>query len=190
MSTETEALLAKLRAAVNVIEQADAHQDAEDDVEGDWPTEEEIADAQRQLFSAFEELDDRLTRGGGLPKDWSQHQLAIAAVQRQVALVWTLAGYAPAFCACTLPTRDFGHALGHVQKAAGRLFEVVDAHDHGRADEPPQVGKYLADLVICAARMASTAPGGEVDLAAAVRERLAEIAARETEAADVGRPDR
>lgn len=204
MTTDPDALLAQARAAVRILAQADAHDDDQDGTADGWPpTEEEIADAQHKLFTAFVGLDDELTHHGGFPEDWREYLLSIAVlpadwrrllltvadVQAIVARVWTLDGYGPAFCACTLPTRDFGHALGHVQKAAGRLFEVVDAYDHGRSGEPPAIGKYLADLVICAARLASTAPGGAVDLVAAVRERLAEISERGASARRAIRPE-
>jgi hypothetical protein len=105
--------------------------------------------------------------------------LTIQGVQRAVADVWTLDGYTDQFRANDAPHRDFAHAVGHVQKAAGRLFDVVDAYDHGRATPSRHdVGKYIADLVICAARLANTTPTGLLDLDRIVGERLDEIRQR------------
>jgi hypothetical protein len=71
--------------------------------------------------------------------------------------------------------KDFQHALVHVAKASGKLWTMVEAADHS-IDVPnfpkAEVEKYLADLVICALRMANTNPSGLIDLQAAVINRL------------------
>lgn len=104
--------------------------------------------------------------------------ITMERLQQAVGRIWTLAGYTTDFRASRVPTRDFGHALGHVQKAAGRLFELVDAFDHGHAGpEQSAVEKCIADLVICAGRLANTAPT-PVNLQLAVEARLREIAER------------
>lgn len=73
--------------------------------------------------------------------------------------------------------KDFGHALTHVHKAGGKLAAMVDDMDHSvdaaEALDAEAVGNMLADLVICALRMANTAPGGNIDLQRAVVRRLA-----------------
>ena len=69
--------------------------------------------------------------------------------------------------------KDFGHALLHVQKAAGKLAAVVNDAEHGGSDFPAdQVDRYVADLVVCALRMANTCPGRTIDLQTAVENRI------------------
>ena len=71
--------------------------------------------------------------------------------------------------------KDFQHALTHVYKAAGKLAEAIEEADHAEHRFPPEVvDKYLADLVICTARMASTCPGRIIDLQAIVENRFVE----------------
>ena len=83
------------------------------------------------------------------------------------------------FRANPLAHKDFAHALHHVAKAAGKLHGLADDMDHDRevADSPDlrdRFGKYVADLVVCALRIANTFPGGVVDLEAAVVARIEE----------------
>lgn len=84
----------------------------------------------------------------------------------------------------------FDHVLGHVSKAAGRLHGLVGDTDHimnanaslvrgaafGLAEE--QNGKcasaYIADLIICAAKLAALCPSGAFDLEQAVADRMNE----------------
>lgn len=69
--------------------------------------------------------------------------------------------------------KDFAHALLHVFKAAGKLSAVIDNAEHGGSDfKPEEVDPYVADLVICALRMANTCPGRVFDLERAVIERI------------------
>lgn len=94
----------------------------------------------------------------------------------QCNLPWTIR-YSRDFRASPQPHKDFSHALHHVGKALGRLHELADDMDHDRAvaDDASlrdRYGKYVADLVVCALRIANTFPGGLVDLDKAVRERI------------------
>ena len=94
----------------------------------------------------------------------------------QVNLPWSIR-YSADFRANPQPHKDFAHALVHIAKAAGRLSEFVDDMDHRKetADDPSkrdEYAKYIADMVVCALRMANTFPGGPVDLATAVVDRL------------------
>lgn len=69
--------------------------------------------------------------------------------------------------------KDFAHAVLHVTKAAGKLAAIIDDLDHRRDSEDfGRIKDYLADLVICALRMANTTPGGVIDLERAVIDRI------------------
>lgn len=94
----------------------------------------------------------------------------------QLTLPWST-HYSREFKASPIPHKDFTHALVHIGKAAGKLFGLVDDMDHRRevSDRPDlrqEYEKYLADLVICALRMANTFPGGVIDLERATLKRL------------------
>lgn len=66
---------------------------------------------------------------------------------------------------------DANHALVHMTKALGKVASALnDAEHEGQALTAGEVERYLADLVICAARFGS----GVVDLDAACVARLAE----------------
>jgi hypothetical protein len=96
--------------------------------------------------------------------------------EMQVQLPWTVR-YSQDYRLNPLVHKDFGHALVHVTKASGRLAELVDNIDHDRdtTDDPElaeKYSKYLADLVVCALRMANTFPGQHINLERAVIERL------------------
>ena len=66
---------------------------------------------------------------------------------------------------------DPGHALVHMTKALGKVASALNDSEHEKRPlRHSEVAKYLADLVICAARFGD----GHVDLDLAVRERLAE----------------
>lgn len=64
------------------------------------------------------------------------------------------------------------HAILHLIKATGRLAELIEPLDHKDGEKSPHAPfeKYLADIVICAARIANLVP---IDLEAAVLTRLA-----------------
>jgi hypothetical protein len=66
---------------------------------------------------------------------------------------------------------DPNHALIHMTKALGKVAAALnDAEHQDRAIRSDEIDKYLADLVICAARFANDV----VDLDAACTSRLAE----------------
>ena len=80
------------------------------------------------------------------------------------------------------PWRHFGHSVLHITKAQGHLAELVDELDHN-GDEFAKVnadnfkrdyGKYVADLVIIATRLANEFPGGKIDLETVVAARIQE----------------
>lgn len=106
----------------------------------------------------------------GRPADLTLRQL-------QLNLPWSIR-YSRDFRASPIAHKDFAHALTHVGKAAGFLHALVDDMDHDRdvADNSAAVReraeKYIADLVICAMRMANTLPGGVLDLQRAVQHRI------------------
>jgi hypothetical protein len=94
----------------------------------------------------------------------------------QTSLPWTVR-FSRDFRASPMAHKDFAHTLHHVSKAAGRLHGLADDMDHNRdiADQPQlraEYGRYVADLVICALRLANTFPGGVLDLQKAVHERI------------------
>lgn len=74
------------------------------------------------------------------------------------------------------PAFMFKHALFHAMKATGKIAGAADDHDHNGATTDPAVSfhecnKYLADLVICAMKMASEA---SINLEKAVESRMKE----------------
>lgn len=94
----------------------------------------------------------------------------------QTNLPWTIR-YSRDFRSNPQPHKDFAHGVTHAGKALGRLHELIDDMDHRRtvADGPEtreQYGKYVADLVICALRMANTFPGGPIDLQRITEDRI------------------
>ncbi len=84
----------------------------------------------------------------------------------------------------------FDHVLGHVSKAAGKLHGLLGDADHiEEADDAASrhaafraaeqangkaASAYIADLIICAAKLAALCPSGEIDLEQAVADRMAE----------------
>jgi hypothetical protein len=94
----------------------------------------------------------------------------------QTNLPWTIR-YSTDFRSSPIAHKDFAHALHHASKAMGSLHALADDMDHDRdvADTPSlreSYGKYAADLVVCALRIANTFPGGVLDLQTAVHTRL------------------
>jgi hypothetical protein len=94
----------------------------------------------------------------------------------QTRLPWT-GHYHRDFRNSPMTHKDFGHALLHVHKAGGKLASIVNDAEHGGAFWENHatrfsVQKYLADLVICALRMANTCPEGVIDLEDAVMRRI------------------
>lgn len=94
----------------------------------------------------------------------------------QSGLPWT-GHYHRDFRATLMTHKDFAHALLHIHKAGGKLAAIVNDAEHGgvnwaEAETRAEVGKYVADMVICALRLANTCPEGVIDLQVAVEERL------------------
>jgi hypothetical protein len=94
----------------------------------------------------------------------------------QVRLPWTIK-MSTDFRSNPQAHKEFAHALLHVHKAGGKLAALVDDMDHRREDAlKPElradVEKAIADLVICALRLANTVPNGPIDLERAVIERI------------------
>lgn len=94
----------------------------------------------------------------------------------QTALPWT-AHYHRDFRSSPMTHKDFAHALLHIHKAGGRLAAIIDEAEHAGFNwaDPAnrtEVEKYVADMVICALRMATTCPDGQIDLQQAVERRL------------------
>ena len=74
------------------------------------------------------------------------------------------------------PCFMFKHALFHATKATGKVAGLADEHDHAGAKASPkesfkESGKYLADMVVCAMKMASEAG---IDLQDALNARMVE----------------
>lgn len=100
----------------------------------------------------------------------------------QEMLPWGAHEYSDAFKAYAVEHRDFAHGLLHLQKAIGKIANVVDDADHTENVRgaflaeglglPTVVDRYLADLVIIACRMANVCPGKVIDLQEAIDRRL------------------
>lgn len=94
----------------------------------------------------------------------------------QSGLPWT-AHYHRDFRSSSQTHKDFAHALLHIHKAGGKLATIIDEAEHGgyawaNPAKRAEVAKYVADMVICALRMATTCPDGQIDLQRAVEDRL------------------
>jgi hypothetical protein len=91
----------------------------------------------------------------------------------QRLLNWTDT-YSPEFRDSKIAHKDFQHAHLHIVKAIGKLAVLIEDRDH-KSDAPiikAEVEKYLADIVICALRMADVSPCGRLDLQKAVQDRM------------------
>lgn len=90
----------------------------------------------------------------------------------QSSLPWT-GHYHRDFRSTPMTHKDFQHALLHVTKAAGKLATVINEAEHcGHDFRHDCVAPYIADLVICALRMANTCPNGIIDLQRVVEDRI------------------
>lgn len=90
----------------------------------------------------------------------------------QTQLPWTV-HYHRDFRASPMSHKDFGHALLHVSKALGKLAAAVNDAEHaGNEFKPGDIDGYVADLVVCALRLANTCPGRMIDLQGAVENRI------------------
>jgi len=98
--------------------------------------------------------------------------MALSIRELQTQLPWTV-HYHRDFRTSPMAHKDFGHALLHVQKAAGKLAALVNDAEHGGCNfTPEETDRYVADLVVCALRMANTCPGRTIDLQRAVEDRI------------------
>jgi hypothetical protein len=94
----------------------------------------------------------------------------------QANLPWTIP-YSREFDAAKLllPHLDMQHAMIHVAKSMGKLAAMFDHADHARQHSPEAIAdvrNLVADLVVCALRMANVSPWGAFGLWEAVIERL------------------
>lgn len=94
-------------------------------------------------------------------------------LQEELPKIWTDELYSKEFKASPSCYKDFQHGLLHIMKAAGKLLEMVEESDHhdprGRFEGS---AKFIADLVICAVRLAIKNPDGAIDLEKAVLDRI------------------
>lgn len=88
----------------------------------------------------------------------------------QEKLPWTIK-YSSDFRGNPQPHKDFAHAVVHAQKALGNLCSIIDDLDH-RKESLGIPQKYIADLVICALRMANTFPATKINLEEEVINRI------------------
>src|SRR5574338_372955 len=90
----------------------------------------------------------------------------------QTNLPWTI-HYHRDFRSSPMSHKDFGHALLHVTKACGKIASVINDAEHGGSEfKSEEIDNYIADLVICALRMANTCPGRIIDLQTTVQKRI------------------
>lgn len=106
-------------------------------------------------------------------------QVAISEIQS--TLPWEIE-YSKEFQESQVAHKEFQHALTHIFKSAGRLAALVESGDH--VNNSPEWHYYcdnlevwdtqdwIADMVICAMRMANVCPSGKFDLGAAVISRI------------------
>lgn len=98
-------------------------------------------------------------------------------MQEEIEKHWTDKSYSLEFRASTCPYKHFQHGVMHAQKAGNRLMEMVEEADHTGPEgafPSDKVEKFVADLIICAVRLANKAPGGPIDLERAVFDRIEE----------------
>lgn len=94
-------------------------------------------------------------------------------LQEQLPKLWTNELYSKEFNDSPSTYKDFDHAIKHVMKAAVELQNMVEESDHhGPNGMFEGAAKYIADLVICATRLAIKNPGGAIDLEKAVLDRI------------------
>jgi hypothetical protein len=100
-------------------------------------------------------------------------------LEKELPKLWTDELYSKEFRESNSPYKDFQHGYLHVMKAAGHLLEMIEEADHCRLTEDvvsyfpkDDVSNYVADLIICAVRLALKNPSGVVDLEKAVIDRI------------------
>lgn len=126
----------------------------------------------------------RLKVGGDAKKIGNESQmLTLAELQRAVEKGWTSDGYSEQFKTSPSFYKDFDHALKHVRKATQALENITEEMDHGTEINPSRLvdaRKYVADIVISAARLANefppapSSPYGQISLEEIVVRRLEE----------------
>ena len=122
-----------------------------------------IRDGQWSINSVVQGVCDAL--GGTPSKNISIREL-------QSKLPWTI-HYHRDFRSSPMAHKDFGHALLHIFKAAGKLAALVNDAEHAGCEfTAAQTDPYVADMVVCALRMANTCPGRVIDLQEAVVRRI------------------
>lgn len=108
---------------------------------------------------------------------WKENEVKDKTIRElQTAMPWT-GHYHRDFRSTPMTHKDFGHGLLHVHKAGGKLAAIVNDAEHGGVEwtDPEvrrKVSNYVADLVVCALRMANTCPEGVIDLQRAVEDRI------------------
>lgn len=95
----------------------------------------------------------------------------IKDVQKVAETRWGSSEYGPEYNARPDPQRDAHHATLHLTKSLGKIAGELDRLDHGDASGSG-VMTALADIVICAARVASQWPDFKIDLEEAVQQRI------------------
>jgi hypothetical protein len=124
-----------------------------------------VDQAREALRAAWIDRMHRYTAAGNPRRDPNLREL-------QTSLPWTV-HYHRDFRAAPMTHKDFAHALVHVVKAAGRIAAVVNDAEHGGSEfKAEEIDRFVADLVVCALRMANTCPGRTIDLQEAVERRI------------------
>lgn len=97
-------------------------------------------------------------------------------LQDAVEKGWTGELYSKEFKNRNCIYKDFDHALKHIRKAAQALENMTEFADHHSDDMAPlsrsDISKYVADIVICAARLANVCPIATIDLDKVVMDRV------------------
>lgn len=101
-------------------------------------------------------------------------------VQDEINKRWGSSEYSAEYNARPDAQRDAHHATLHITKALGKLAGLLDDLDHATGDavvpallDNSRIEAALADIVICAARVASRWPDIEhIDIGEAVRRRI------------------
>ena len=100
----------------------------------------------------------------------------IQLLQDGLRKLWTDELYSEQFRTSPSKYKDFDHALKHVLKATVKLLEMTEEADHEGASVGffghAAVRKYVADIVISAARLANVSPTGPFSLEQAIFERI------------------
>lgn len=105
--------------------------------------------------------------------------MKLSELQDQIEQRWGSSEYSPQYNARPDAQRDAHHAALHITKALGKIAGELDDLDHEQpSDVAPAVldvsaiENAIADIVICATRVASRWPGSKIDIGEVVRRRL------------------